>query len=503
MRLEATTAALRPRNAWEAIDLGFALVQRGWKPVYKSWLVVLLPLTVVLHLLCSQALWLIPWIIWWLKPLLDRIPLYVLSHALFGEVPSLRQTVKDLPNLLRPQALAVLTYGRFNPARSFHLPVRQLEGLHGRQRRQRQKILSARDRGAAVWLTIACIHLEIVVNLTIIGFIGMLMIDFSGFLSVDLFTSTSIAQQLCLNGLFLCGISVIEPFYVAAGFTLYLNRRIWLEGWDMEIGFRRLAQRLTHHGTLSIIPVTVVCLGLSFVQPVVAAPEQTASEFTLECQVLQKQQARLENAASPVKRTLAQVLQEDPFPHCMPRQRWFLEIKSEVPQNLPTSAPGQTLAKLMEIGLWVTVILFAGMVMWHVYKKTIPASSGQKTTTLASPPPVLQGLDEPITAVSATTAKDVWMLWRAGREREALSLMYRNTLLSLSKSQGVRFAGAATEDECLHIASTQLSWDHEWVRFLKRLTKIWSAVAYGHRLPTDEEVRQLCEHWSKHFQAIS
>jgi hypothetical protein len=503
VRLEAITAALRPRNAWEAIDLGFALVQRGWKPLYKNWLVVLLLFTVILHILCSQALWLVPCLIWWLKPLLDRIPLYVLSHALFGEAPSLRQTVKDLPSLLRPQAFAVLTYARLNPARSFHLPVRQLEGLHGKQRRQRQKILSARDRGAAVWLTIACIHLEIVVNLAIIGFVGMLMIDFTGFLSVDLFTSTSVLQQLCFNGLFLCGISLIEPFYVAAGFTLYLNRRIWLEGWDMEIGFRRLAQRLTQHGTLSIIAVTGVWLGLSVVQPVVAAPEKPASELTLECQVLREQQARLENASSPVKRTLAQVLQEDPFPHCIPRQRWFLEMQSEEPQNLPTSPLGQTLAKLMEIGLWVTVIVFTGVVMWHIYK-IVPASSGQKATTLASSlPSLLQGLDKPDIEVSATTAKDVWMLWRAGREREALSLMYRNTLLSFSKSQGVKFTGAATEDECLHIASTQLSWDHEWVRFLKRLTRIWSALAYGHHLPNDEEVHQLCQQWSKHFQAIS
>ena len=34
---------------------------------------------------------------------------------------------------------------------------------------------------------------------------------------------------------------VLEPFYVAAGFGLYLNRRTMLEGWDIEVALRRIA----------------------------------------------------------------------------------------------------------------------------------------------------------------------------------------------------------------------------------------------------------------------
>ena len=32
----------------------------------------------------------------------------------------------------------------------------------------------------------------------------------------------------------------LEPFYVAAGFSMYLNRRAELEGWDIEQEFRRV-----------------------------------------------------------------------------------------------------------------------------------------------------------------------------------------------------------------------------------------------------------------------
>ena len=31
----------------------------------------------------------------------------------------------------------------------------------------------------------------------------------------------------------------LEPFYVAAGFAMYLNRRAELEAWDIEQEFRR------------------------------------------------------------------------------------------------------------------------------------------------------------------------------------------------------------------------------------------------------------------------
>jgi hypothetical protein len=53
---------------------------------------------------------------------------------------------------------------------------------------------------------------------------------------------TWLEAAFCL--LYLLVISIVEPFYVAAGFSLYLNRRTELEGWDIELGFRTLAARL-------------------------------------------------------------------------------------------------------------------------------------------------------------------------------------------------------------------------------------------------------------------
>ena len=37
---------------------------------------------------------------------------------------------------------------------------------------------------------------------------------------------------------------IIEPFYIAANFALYINRRTQLEAWDIELSFRKMAIRL-------------------------------------------------------------------------------------------------------------------------------------------------------------------------------------------------------------------------------------------------------------------
>ncbi len=48
-------------------------------------------------------------------------------------------------------------------------------------------------------------------------------------------TSAAFLLSLAYAGVVL----FVEPFYVAAGFAMYLNRRVQLEAWDVEQEFRR------------------------------------------------------------------------------------------------------------------------------------------------------------------------------------------------------------------------------------------------------------------------
>lgn len=246
MGLETITAELRPRNAWEATDLGMAMVRQWFSAVYAAWFAVALPLFVLLHLACWEHWWLAPWLMWWLKPLLDRPLLYMFSHALFADPPNRRQFWRALPGLLcRRQALAALAWRRLDSARSFTLPIGQLEGLTGKARRQRLRDLSYPGRGAAVWLTVVGLHLEIALDFALIALVWMLVPDFVALEFSDLLDDSDAWEQFWLNVVGFCGLSLVEPFYVAAGFTLYLNRRAWLEAWDLELGFRKMAMRFS------------------------------------------------------------------------------------------------------------------------------------------------------------------------------------------------------------------------------------------------------------------
>src|SRR3954465_10461200 len=87
VRLTALAVALRRRTPWEATDLGLAMLQRWWRPVYAAHALVVAPGALGLVALgwTFDAVWAAMLVFWWLEPLYDRVVLHVLSRAVFGE----------------------------------------------------------------------------------------------------------------------------------------------------------------------------------------------------------------------------------------------------------------------------------------------------------------------------------------------------------------------------------------------------------------------------------
>jgi len=237
VQLNRIQAVVRPRNPWESLDLGFSMVQQWWKPLYKIWFTLMLPLFLTVFVLFYENILIATLILWWLKPLYDRILLHFFSRALFGEQPTIRQTLKILPSLLFKT--------RIELARSFNLPVWQLEGLRGPKASQRRRLLRINTRSTAVWLTIVCIHFEVLLQLSlfVLAYLMLPITENTDFFYTLFYEEALWIDILSLLFMFLI-ISIIEPLYVAAGFALYLNRRTHLEGWDIELIFRRIATHL-------------------------------------------------------------------------------------------------------------------------------------------------------------------------------------------------------------------------------------------------------------------
>ena len=110
MRLSDASVVIRPRTTWEAMDLGVLLSQRHRRLLMTSWAIVTLPVFALLSWVLWDSPSLAVFIFWWLKPAFDRLPLYILSKAMFGETPTLKQALRQFPRLLQPQLLASLTW---------------------------------------------------------------------------------------------------------------------------------------------------------------------------------------------------------------------------------------------------------------------------------------------------------------------------------------------------------------------------------------------------------
>ena len=240
MRVDAIAVELRPRPMWEAADLGVRLLQSNARSVWRS----CAPVYAVVFALALATVEISPWlpslIIFWLKPWLDRSVLFVLSRAVFGQSTRASDLWQAQRSVWWQQLFGTLLWRRLSPWRSFTQPIYQLEGQRGAARKQRRAQLLRSQRGAAGGMHFAFANIEIAL---MFGLLAMVMWfapeEARGNLFTWLARDDSVGAALCLAGAYGIAVAVLEPFYVAAGFAMYLNRRVQLEAWDIEQEFRR------------------------------------------------------------------------------------------------------------------------------------------------------------------------------------------------------------------------------------------------------------------------
>jgi hypothetical protein len=130
-----------------------------------------------------------------------------------------------------------LTLRRLSPWRSFTQPVYQLEGLPLFKTRRRVLQIRRGKTGPAVLMTSAFGTAELVLTIAVTSLMFWFM---PGEVSrATLFSQSSTFIALPMTIAYAAVVLFLEPFYVAAGFAMYLNRRAQLEAWDVEQELRR------------------------------------------------------------------------------------------------------------------------------------------------------------------------------------------------------------------------------------------------------------------------
>jgi hypothetical protein len=240
VRIDSLALQMRPRAPHEAADLGIRLCQASAREVYACHLAVAIPLSLLAMSLFEVDPWLPGLALWCAKPWLDRTVLYVLSRAAFGQRTTLRDLWADQRQVWWSQFILTWTWRRLSPWRSFTQAVYQLEGHSFFRMRQRIEQVRRRYGGPAAIMTSAFAFAEMGLVLSLFSLTYWLApvtdnVDFATFFS----DAGSVHLQLITSIAYVIAVLFLEPFYVAAGFGMYLNRRAELEAWDIEQEFRR------------------------------------------------------------------------------------------------------------------------------------------------------------------------------------------------------------------------------------------------------------------------
>ena len=508
MQLERLSVALRRRNSWETLDLGLAMLQVWRASVLRAWCVTYWPFA----LLVSALTWTKPWlgalIVWWSKPIFDRVLLHVYSNAVFGSLPSVADVWRALPGLLRnTRLMAGLTFYRLSMARSFFLPVWQLEGQRGKGAAARRRSLGRRGYGYAAWLTFLCANLVGVLAISgIILILVMLPVGSGEFLSLsDFFTPSSESPALsrCLNLLTFAADTLVEPYFVAAGFSLYLNRRSELEGWDVEVAFRQMDRNRSAGPSpvaraLCLAAAAIVVATASLSLPVSGAE---SADPTAPVTTSPQSQAANVYPAGEIKRRLAAVLDDPVFGSKETKWRWVYRQKpgdSESPQWwralmkwLERMSEGA--ARVGRILVWISGATLLALAIYFIVRH---GERWWRWRARRDAPQMLFGLD----VRRESLPEDVRAAARELLARDpvaALSLLYRGALSALIHAGGVEFRPGDTERDCWQRARPAMS--HVGLGYFRRLLDAWLWAAYGRRLPAKRELDDICEAWPQHF----
>jgi hypothetical protein len=239
MQVDALAVDLRPRSMMEATDLGVRLVQSRAAAVWGSFTPVFLAVLAISLSTIEIAPWLPPFIIFWFKPWLDRSLLHVMSRAVFGEPTRFADLWRDQRTVWWGQWLSTFTLRRLSPWRSFTQAVHQLEGQRGSALRKRRGQLLRNKKGTALLMHAAFHHLEWAFLLSVLALGLWFQPSGKGNFLFDLLKDGDLVSTLTTTLAYGAIVLIVEPFYVAAGFAMYLNRRVELEAWDIEQEFRR------------------------------------------------------------------------------------------------------------------------------------------------------------------------------------------------------------------------------------------------------------------------
>ncbi|MCG8668530.1 MAG: hypothetical protein MI867_03885 [Pseudomonadales bacterium] len=490
MNLNQTAAQLRPRNPYEAMDLGTSMVRQWWKELWLIWFVVSLPFALIIWFgLFVIRDWSVL-LLWWCKPLWETPLLHFVAEKLFQGDITAKDILKRTPKLLIHDLILKITLRRVSISRAFDMPVSELERLSGTTRNKRLNVLHRTSSSAAIWLTIAGSLMESVIFFACFSLIALFIPEHIAF-DLDVFDFLLDEDWELWRFIFAyIAMSMIGPFYIAAGFCLYINRRTILEGWDIELTFKQLMSRIS--APIKSIAI-VLMLGLSSLAlvPHPAYAEEDPDTW--------------ETSPKHSREAIINILESDTFNRIeiedvlLPKDRDLEEEDSETPEFLKwLSKLFGSIAQGIEVLLWIAAIALVIFILFKLNEYRLKQGKGVRKVSPVKTPDTLFGLDIREDSLPNDIIGAARELWRAQHFREAYSLLYRGALIYIAHVKSIPLHESFTEEEC--VDQFQQMDDGLEPFFFAQLTQQWQMVAYGHQVPGTSIFETTCDGWEFHFR---
>jgi hypothetical protein len=469
MKLEDVTMEIRPRSDFEAVDSGFAMARRDFWRCWLLWWMAMLPILALIPLMKTIPIVWVVIFLWW-KLTASRMVLYQLSRRLFGENPTWKGLWRELPRAWVRRFFYRMILTRLSPWKPISLVVEELEGLRGANYKSRMSMVMRRGEGMVFLLTLISVvgvaFLAMGLMLTSMMVVSEVIRDSWAELfswEDELIVPNGFAW-VCVSSLAMAA-PLVDIFMTGAGFGLYINSRTWVEGWDVELAFKRLANRLSKNLT-----VLLLGFGLMFVTTKSVRAEE----------------------ASP-REMIEEIKKHDDF---IIHKEKYKELKPSSTSSSMPSAPIGGLAQIMGVIGYVLLgalgvgILF--LIGWLIYRarSLTGSSSGEK---FAAPKArVVMGLEVTSESLPDDILNAAQRLWQQGSRLQALGLLYRGSLSWWITRAGIEIAESDTEGDCLRrveqVKPQQLG-------YFSQLTSLWMKGAYATELPQEQQWQELCQQW--------
>jgi len=481
--LSYSALSLRRRSAWEAADSGVLLWRSNFTCLIPFFAVPVWIFAGCLSLLPDNLVYLSCLILWWLKPLFDRLVLHVISVRFFGSQAAhhTKELLRGLFGTLCRALPGDLLWRRFNPGRAAYTAVRVLERGANKLFQQRKKALVSGGLGFCSLIGVLCLILE-----------GMLLFGevlFAILVSEMVFPAGSPFLQndsavfdILFFAAFCFNYVLVESLYVCMSFGLYINSRVELEGWDLQIMFRKFAVAAPREKAPgpAIKTLPVICL-LFFILLGTASPPAHAEE------TVEPFPEFFPAVSESALEDLEAILSSDDFGS--EREGWGIRFKySREESEIPDVDVDSWLHEIRQVFGFilrlVVILVLIGSLAFAFYwlsklrrKGLFPLHDMGKSYVN----PLMSG-ESPESLF--TKADD---FFHKGSPREAWAAWLAGCLGAYTRDHYVSFPVDATEYGCLALACSALGGKAEG---FGEFVEDWILLAYGGRPPAEDAFKR-------------